>query len=167
MGTKKTVLYLLVVLITTTNLKCECNKVVGCAENVYSFEIGVKAYPDIDSISVGDTIWVEIDNSVMLSDINSNKLIDYSNADNLGTSISFAKLISPDNVITETANLFTYKIVTGSEVLSLDSTKFREYIFAEINNRYMFKLGIIPTTKGVFKLFISNAANVFTCCSLK
>ena len=41
------------------------------------------------------------------------------------------------------------------------TTKFREFSFVEINQFYKFKLAIVPKFKGVFKLFVSNAANVY------
>lgn len=40
-----------------------CRK--DCSRTDYSFEIAAKAYPDLDSIRVGDTVWVEVNEPVL------------------------------------------------------------------------------------------------------
>lgn len=46
------------VFLSMVSSTCKCGT--GCAEIKYSFNINCKAYPDKDSINVGDTIWIEI-----------------------------------------------------------------------------------------------------------
>jgi hypothetical protein len=123
--------------------------------------MGIKAIPDNDSINLGDTIWLDINEPATLTDAQSGKLIDYGGASNLGTAIGIAELISVNVTNTEGNSFFKFVLSSGSEVTRPDTNKFREYLFVEVNNRYVFKLGLIPQKRGVFKVFLSNAANVY------
>ena len=161
MAIKKYRTFVLLVFLGLVNLQFECNKKIGCAENVYSFELDIKAYPDKDSINVGDTIWLEVNSPTTLKDFRSGSMVDYSGAKNLGTAIGIAELISVNVTNTEGNSFFKYNIVTGTELPRSDSNRFREFNFAEVNQKYQFKLALIPLKKGIFKLFISNAANVY------
>lgn len=132
----------------------------GCANTTYNFQIGVKAYPDRDSIFVGDTLWLKINGPTSLKDIESNRIVDYSGAENLGSAIGFAKLISNNNAI-DAANSFNYYLIKGVNVSNPYINKVREYLFSESNNKYVFQLGIIPKEKGGFKVFVGSSANVY------
>ncbi|MEP7229638.1 MAG: hypothetical protein ABI691_05270 [Ginsengibacter sp.] len=143
--------------ITTTFSTCKKG---GCANTVYNFEIGVKAYPDRDSIHIGDTLWVEINAPTTFTDLVSNNDVNYAGAANLGSAIGFGEFIGRDSV-RESANSFEYLLIKGYNVNNPFVSKIREYLFMEQNNFYLFKLGIIPKEKGIFGIGFSNAANVF------
>ena len=137
-----------------------CKKHFGCAENVYSFQIGIKAYPDKDSIRIGDTIWIEINTPTQLKDIQSGRIINYSEAENLGSGISLAELIEKDS-IKDAANDFSYILKKGISVDNPLINKVREFVFVEENNAFLFKIGVVPKKRGIYKMFVSNAANVY------
>ncbi len=83
---------LAIILLTVSLIfqKCDCTKPgLDCVQTKYNFELAVRAYPDYDSISIGDTIWFEINNPIRFKDINTSQIIDYSNAENLGSGITF------------------------------------------------------------------------------
>lgn len=132
----------------------------GCANTTYNFEIGVKAYPNRDSIRVGDTVWLEINVPTTLTDISSNTVVNYSGATNLGSAIGLIKLIGKNNAI-GAANMFNYYLVKGININNPNTENTREYKFTENDNRYIFKLGIISKEKGAFKIFVSNATSVY------
>ena len=135
-----------------------CKK--NCATVFYNFELGIRAYPDRDSVNIGDTIFFEIDEPVTLNDAGTGLLITYNQTKNLGTAISFAELIST-NVVNQFANNdFKIKLFKGVDVARPDTNRYREYLFAEVNQRFQFKIGVIPQKKGVYKMFVSNSANV-------
>jgi len=108
--------YLIIVIIYFSSVYSSCRKGIGCKEITYSFSTGIRAYPDSDSINVNDTIWVEFSNSTQLHDINLGVNIDFSGANNLGTSIDYLKFtggsISNPGVV-PAANDFDYNLVTG------------------------------------------------------
>jgi hypothetical protein len=161
MSNKKISALLFLITISAAGLHFQCNKRFDCRESIYSFAIAIKAYPDKDSINIGDTIWLEINEPTTLNDIQTGRMIDYSGAANLGTAIGIAELISANTTNTAGNTFFKFFIADGKEILRSDTNKFREYSFIEISNRYEFKLGLIPQKKGVYKMFISNASNVF------
>ncbi len=154
---------LLFVAMVTTFSTCKKGSL-GCANTVFNFKIGAKAYPDKDSILVGDTIWLEIDAPTKLTDINSNTIVDYSGADNLRNALSFDIFTGgsvSDPGTAYAANDFNFSLKTGSAIANPYTERIREYLFIENNSSFKFKLAIIPKKKGIFALAISNAANVY------
>ncbi len=153
--------YSWILLLPLTSLLSTCIKSLDCYRNKHSFLTGIKAYPDKDSIAIGDTIFFEFDEPTTLKDQITNQSINYDNAANLGTDFGFGELIATNQVSDQAAGKFNYYLILGREIKRSDSNKYREYNFAEISSRYKFKLAIIPQQKGVFKLFVGNAANVY------
>lgn len=136
-----------------------CKK--NCSAILYNFELGIQAYPDIDSINIGDTIFFEINEPTSLNDAGTGQLITYNQTKNLGTTISLSELISP-NVVNQFANNdFKFHLFKGINVERQDTNRYREYLFIEANQQFQFKLGVISQKKGVYKMFVGNSANVF------
>jgi len=160
MSTKKFDL-LLIGIIGLISVQFQCNKRLDCANTVYSFELGVKAYPDKDSINVGDTIWLEINEPTTLKDAFTGQMIDYSGAANLGSFIGFSKLVDSVPKWIDAATDFDFKLIKGQEVINPRVELGREYNFIEEANRYKFLFGVVPTRKGVYSLVFSNASNVY------
>lgn len=152
---------LAVILFTLLTFFSTCTPRFDCADTKYSFEMSVKAYPDTDSINIGDTIWIQIESSVILQDIISGKDIDYSNAANLGTDISFDQFLGED-VSSPCATCFNFDLINGTFLQdSFNSERNLDYQFDEIAGKYLFKLGIVPKMKGIFSLAVGNSANVY------
>lgn len=162
------VVILFIVGLTSVYSNCNCKKgiAINCAETKYSFQMNIQIKNDLDSIKINDTIWVQLTSPTILQDINTGKIIDYSNAENLGMSISYDRFVGGDYLnpgVVPAANVFGYKLITGKflpdELLPEHN---RDYGFEEFNNQYQFQLGIVPKQAGVFALGISDATNVFT-----
>jgi hypothetical protein len=138
--------------------KCNCSK--DCLDETYSFQIYVKGYPVMDSVAVSDTVWFEINESTSLKDLTRNSIIDFANATNLGSAIGLDELLGSSqrkDAVTD----FSYVLVWGSETNSVNPARFKEYIFKEEANKYIFKLGIVPKKQGIFRIGFSDAANVY------
>ena len=160
MGTN--IIYKVILLLFSTILICvTCKKNSDCANTVYSFSSEIKAYPDHDSINIGDTLFLELNQPIISRDVNSGTEVNYTNAANFGTAIGFAEFTSPNNINTEVASKFKYALIRGIEQVRPDSIKFREFRFVETDQFYKFKLALVPKFRGVFKMFVSNAANVY------
>lgn len=149
-----------IALIYIVTVQATCKKRIDCDSNVYSFNINATVRPDQDSINVNDTIWIELSESVNLKDNASGNTINYSNAENLGTAIGFTELLG-NSQDRNAANEFNYMLLSGKEVGNSNVNLFREYIFDQINSSFVFKLGIIPKRRGVFRISLSSATNVF------
>ena len=136
-----------------------CNK--NCVQTTYSFQLPLKAYPDKDSINIGDTIWFEIDESVLLKN-SDGTIIDYSGASNLGSAISFGLFNSTINSWqNENPDNFTLYISDNKGTKINQNNISVEYNFSESNARYVFKLAAIPKNKGKFSVLFSNSNNTF------
>jgi hypothetical protein len=152
----------LVGFLTLISIYATCHKRLDCVNTVYSFQLNIKAYPNADSILLGDTIWVEIDESTILKDALSGNMIDYSRASNLGTEIGFQAYSSVTGQFTvNAANKFDFIISKGKRVGSMDESVDRQFLFNEEIQHYVFKLGIIAKETGIFRFLVSNAANVY------
>jgi hypothetical protein len=141
-----------------------CKKKFGCANSVYSFETHIRSYPDTDSVHVNDTIWLEFSSPVQLKDTLLNKIIDYSQAENLGTAISFDELIGGDFYSPggkDAADSFISVVLIGKVIPVSNPGRIKAYNFIEINGEYRFKIAVIPKSKGIYCLSPSDASNVY------
>ncbi len=124
----------------------------------FSFKIGGTYYPTVDSFHIYDTLNFIIDVPISLQDLNSNQIISYSGAENLGTVISFQKLGATNQFSIDAVEKFSLIVSQGLEThrTPLDVV----YRFIEVNSRYQFLLKIIPRETGIYSLIVGNAANV-------
>ena len=109
------ILFIISSIVTLSSFQCSKGGI-NCTENFYSFNLGIRAYPDTDSIRIGDTLWLEINEPSTLKDIQSGQMIDYSGAENLGTVIGIAELLSVNTFNTEGNTLFKFLLFEGKEV---------------------------------------------------
>lgn len=139
-----------------------CKKGSPCKQANQYFEFGVKATPNFDSITVNDTIWTVIDESVNLLDKGTNSIVDFSNAVNLSTNIGFQKAIfSPVLDFVPSVSKFNFELIEGIEINNTNAALYREYRFLEVNGRYKLKVGIVPKDTGIYRIVFGNAANVY------
>ena len=139
-----------------------CKKNGSCTESRYSFEIGVKATPNSDSLLINDTIWLVLDEPVNLLDKTTNTVVDYSNSANLGSAIGFQKAIfAPTLNFIPAVEKFVFRNIEGIETNNSNPSLLKEYLFTENNGRYKFKLGVVAKDTGIFRFVFSNAANVY------
>jgi hypothetical protein len=153
----KLVAVLIIVFVIAT--KSTCKK--PCVKKEYAFNFNAKAFPDVDSISVGDTIWIEINEPTLLTDLLSGNQADFSGATNLSTAIGFDQLLG-NGQAKDAASYFEYKIIHGVLLANNpNSSQFKEFKFSEIGGRYLIKVGIIPQKIGIYRIGLSNASNVY------
>ncbi len=102
---------LLTILVTCTYSTCKKGGIGGCAETVYSFQIGETIIPDKDSIHVGDTLYLEVNTPSKLTDTQNRNVIDYSNTSNLGNVITLLRFTESDETLgaINNFNLFIIK----------------------------------------------------------
>lgn len=160
MGINRKIQLIPIVVVSILTIYGHCKKGINCRNNQYSFNIGIIGYPNLDSININDTVWIEINESTTLLDDLSGRMIDFSGAENLGSVIGFGEIISSTQ-IRDAANDFKYKLIYGTETSNVNPLRFREYLYTEISGRYRFKLGIVPQKTGVYRFTVSDAANVY------
>ena len=99
-------------------------------------------------------MWLEINSPSTLTDVQTRRIIDYSDASNLGSVITFHKLSSINQFNIPAATNFIFMLEKGIYTNSSNLDSEREYIFAEESQRYKFRLGIIAKDTGTFRLFL-------------
>jgi len=148
-------------LISVAAVSCKgCKNILGC-ESSYTFQLNSRVAPDKDTISKGDTIWLEINAPVVFTDQQSGQQINYSNASNLGTDMGFLKLInrSPTQMA-DAVDSFDFVLSAGTEIGSPNPHLIKEYLIKQIGDRYLFKLGIIAKDTGTYGFNLGNPVNV-------
>jgi hypothetical protein len=153
---------LFLLLLSFTFIYATCRKhPIDCSNTIYNFELGIKAYPVLDSIHINDTIWVEINDSTILKDVQTGREINYEGATNLGAAIGFQKYSGSTSQFTiSAADKFAFFVARGTNVLNTMPELYKEYFFTQESGRYVFKLAIIPKETGVFRFVFSNASGV-------
>ena len=134
----------------------------NCSDVTYSFDIHSQVYPDKDSIHVGDTIWIEAMSPSTVTDKLSGKQIDYSNAENMGVEIKMVSLhpaVENFAGVVDATQTFTYDLKQGS--LYTSDQYGINYNYQESEGDYRFKVGCIPSDTGTYRLYISDAINVY------
>ena len=79
-----------------------------CIEANYSFAGTIQIFPDDSIIHTGDTLWLKSSFPTSLNDISSGELIDYSNATNIQSTLSIAKLVNGDTIPRRSVYNFDY-----------------------------------------------------------
>lgn len=140
---------------------CTCKKGLGidCSNNIYRFKINILITPTTDTVNIGDTIWMRMNNTVNLLDINTGNTINFSGAANLGSVLNIRTLSGQNEFTTEAINKFNYHVKEGALIRMTNDIA--EYNFSEKNNQFLFNLGVIAKEKGTFRILFSNAANVY------
>ena len=130
-----------------------------CIEANYSFAVNSQIKPDVDSVHIGDTIFLISSFSNKLTDQSTGKIVDYSNATDIGSALSVFKLIKGDTIATDAVFDFSYISVNGR----VDNNRsiprpdgIQQLTYQEVNEKYILKIGLIPKQKGVYGLGLHN-----------
>ncbi len=139
----------------------------GCFKNLicnyditYSFQFTAQAYPDNDSISIGDTVWLEINIPVILKDDISGGMINFSNAQNLSIDVGVFGLISIDSIMGSAKN-FNFVSIKGKQINSTNPNSFISFSMVQENSVYRYLVGFVPLKSGVYRIGIGNPNNVY------
>jgi hypothetical protein len=154
----------IIILIAGSAVFATCNKKLDCTQTVYSFEGNYKAYPDLDSIHINDTIWIELNEPTQLQDLMTNRWVDYSGAENFGPSIQYLQLTGGDVLntgVVPAGNLFDNVLILGTTIPSNQPELVLGFKCKEENGMYRFKLGIVPKSNGLFTIGASDATGVY------
>ena len=131
----------------------------ACIEANYSFAVNAQIIPDIDSLHVGDTIFLTSTFPIRLNNLASNDTIDYSNSTNIGSTIGIVKLTN--NIFPGQDAVSNFNFVNVAGTVYNDNTipnpnKVQGLTYFENNGFYKLKIGIIPKQTGVYYLGVGN-----------
>ena len=122
---------------------------------------GIHFFPETESLSIGDTLWVSFDESTHLK-TSKGDTVYFPNAANLSTYVGclYAGISDTDFVYaTQYIDFVLEKGKLGSD--HKFDYKLREYLMDESNGRYEMKVGLVFKKKGLFSFTNGDAANVY------
>ena len=144
-------------LFTIAVLNTGCPK--SCIEANYTFEATIKIFPHDSIIHIGDTLWLNSSFPIRLNDISTGKLIDYSNATDIESTLSIAKLINGNIIPEGSVYNFNYVSEIGQvyNATNIPSPQTVQQLrFQQVDTNYQLRIGIIVKDTGVFALGIGN-----------
>lgn len=130
-----------------------------CVEANYSFAGSLQLTPDVDSIRIGDTLFISTSFSNSLTDQSTGSLINYSNANDIECTLSVAQLISGDSIPKGAVAQFKYSSQLGSiyNSVNIPSPDLVQQIkYQQVGNNYQLRVGLIALNKGIYALGIGN-----------
>jgi len=130
-----------------------------CVEANYSFAATSQIVPDIDSIKIGDTLFLTSSFSTSLIDQRTGRTVDYSDANDIESTLSIAELINNDS--TPEGSVYNFKyyseiglIYNATDIPNPETVQQLKYL--QVGNTYQIKIGLIPQKPGIFALGIGN-----------
>jgi hypothetical protein len=137
-----------------------CNR--ECIDNSFGFVVQVNVTPIKDSLSVGDTLWINSLSSTTMRDIDSSNKILFDHSPNMGYTLRTVKLLGA-GATTGAINDFSFVIAEGGPILGdafIDEEK--SFKFSEDSETYKLRFGMVCKTKGIYCLNISNGVNIYS-----
>lgn len=142
-------IYISIALIAIILIICGCPK--PCLEPNYSFAVTAQITPDLDSVKIGDTIFLVSSFPINLIDQVTGQNIDYRNSSGIGSDLIVIKILPHDTLSHDAVFDFDYISITGSiynDKSIPDPNGVQQLRFQELMNTYDLKVGIIPKVKG-------------------
>lgn len=130
-----------------------------CIEANYSFAVNAQIVPDLDSIKVGDTIFLTSSFSTTLTDQLGGQKIDYSNSTGISNTLAVSELPLGDTIAKDAVFDFDYISINGRiyndrNIPSPD--RVQQITYQESNDEYILKVGLIAKQVGVYILGIGD-----------
>ncbi|MDX2306402.1 MAG: hypothetical protein NW226_26570 [Microscillaceae bacterium] len=153
----RNILFFIVIAISNTGCPDKC------INPEYHFEVEASIKPDNEAIKIGDTIFVESHFSESLLDVETNMIIEYSNAKKIGSNIGFTNLDFYGNLNYNSILDFSYVSISGQIYNSKDiplPNQVNQLTYEYANNEYKLKIGIIPRKKGIYLLGLGNGLSL-------
>lgn len=134
-----------------------------CPETVYNFAVTASFSPDKDSVKLGDTLFLQSSFPSQLRDVQTNKIVDYSNASAIGSNLFVDKLSTNPNslgsYLEAAVTSFNYvsqrgQIYTDPTVPS--SQRVKQLIYEQNGSNYELRAALIPLQRGLYSLSVTD-----------
>lgn len=130
-----------------------------CIEANYSFAVNSQIIPALDSVHLGDTIFLTSTFPVNLTDQRTGVIVDYSNSTDIGSTLAISKLPKGDTVAADAVFDFNYVSVNGKIYNDRSIPRpdgVQQLTYMEMNGNYLLKVGLIPKQTGNYILGLGN-----------
>jgi hypothetical protein len=130
-----------------------------CIEANYIFAVNSQITPDLDTLHIGDTLYLTSSFPSSLKDQIGGSIVDYSNAKNLNSTLGIGEFINGEKIPNDAVFNFDYfsikgRIYNDRNIPKPDGTQ--QLTYQEINGNYELKIGLIPQKKGIYGLGIGD-----------
>ncbi len=136
-----------------------CHK--PCNQPDYSFSFTDNFFPEKDSISIGDTLWLicKIPKDSMI-DSYSQKEVNFSNAENFIGNLIISDIAAFENQ-RWAIDSFTYFNVTGTIYTDAKANHVKQISFSESDTAFLLKIGLVAARKGIYILTVPDIPGVY------
>ncbi len=151
-------LLMIFIAFTVAIVLCSCPSKV-CFDANYSFNVNSSIKPDLDSIHVGDTIYLLSSFPSTLKDQNSGQEINYTEATNIGSDLRIGRLEDGNPIPVDAVADFNYVSVNGriyNDKNIASPNGIQQLSYQEINGMYLLKIGVIAKRQGIYALGVGN-----------
>ncbi|HEX2608989.1 MAG TPA: hypothetical protein VHK91_16515 [Flavisolibacter sp.] len=134
-----------------------------CVETNYYFKVQAKILPENESINIGDTLYIVSNFSSSLLDQRSGKVIEYSDAVDLNSTIGIGRIDPTDSIPKEAVNDFKYLSEVGNiynDPTIPKSNGVQQLSFNYSNDSYQLKVGMVPIKKGLYVIGLANGLSI-------
>jgi hypothetical protein len=155
----KPVLYYIILVVTLVFI--ECHK--PCNEPDYTFKTGEFFSPEVDSIKIGDTLWLQSIVPKLQEDINTQQQVDFSHAQNMGSTLIISDIYRFSNSDRGAIGKFEYFKKTGNIFSDpkLDSSGVKQLAYYETDSSYTLEIGMIAKDTGNYILTVTDNLGVY------
>jgi hypothetical protein len=146
-------------------ISCDNGSKDGCEyEAGYSFRDSIRIFPDDEVISKSDTLWLSCEIPKKQIDLNSNKVVDFPNAENLSAVFKILKYTTP-NKAEYALDSFDIIIKHGLMIKHFLPTGALELKYENSKDFYLYKVGLVPkkfTKPGTYSFYFSEIGGVYS-----
>lgn len=151
----------LIIIICIIQFFASCHK--PCNEPNYTFNVSESFLPEKDSIGIGDTLWLLSSIPKLQTDVGTQKEIDFSNAENLGSNLIISdinKFTTPSRGAVDSFNFFK---INGDifTIANTDADGVKQLSYEETAISYELKVGMIALKAGKYIFTVPDNPSVF------
>jgi hypothetical protein len=134
-----------------------CNK--PCSEPDYNFSVNESFSPEKDTMSVGDTLYLNWQIPKKETDVNTGNEINFSNLGNLGDHLILTDISKFNTTNRDATDSFAFIGIEGK--IYSDQYGVKQLQFLETDSNYSLKIGIILLRRGSYLLGIPDATGIY------
>lgn len=151
----------LILILSVIQFFAGCHK--PCDEPNYTFNVSDFFTPEKDSIRIGDTLWLQSSILKLQKDINTQKEISFSNAENLGTTLIISDVGKFRNSLRGAVDSFSFFKINGNifTASNTDINGVKQITYKETTASYELKVGLVALKAGIYIFTVTDNPSVF------
>jgi hypothetical protein len=150
-----------IIIICIIQLFVGCHK--PCNEPNYTFNVAEAFSPEVDSINIGDTLWLQSSVLKLQADTGTHKEIDFSSAENLGTNLIISDISKFTTSLRGAVDSFNFLKINGNifSVANTDEKAVKQLTYTQTANSFELKIGIVALKAGSYIFSVPDNPSVY------